>query len=95
MSRLVKRSICIVVFVFGLISGILASWWVPRANKVPPDVRSILEEAEHVELISLDPNSLGKLKDGYYCWKVVGKLAIENGNTKIRNLRSGASNFTR
>jgi hypothetical protein len=80
MARLIKQFISIVV-VLVLILGILMIWRQER-NKVPPVVRSILEEAEHVELISLDPNSLGKLKDGYYGWKVVGKLAIENAETR-------------
>jgi hypothetical protein len=79
MSRLIKQSIFAVVLV--LILGILIIWWQER-NKVPPAVRSILEEAEHVELISIDPNSLGKLKDGYYGWKVIGKLEIKNAETR-------------
>lgn len=51
-----------------------------KENKLPAAVAEILEKAEAVELLSLDPGMKGKEqpKDGFHGYKVLGKTAIKN-----------------
>jgi hypothetical protein len=83
MFRYVKQSIPIVIAIL-LVIGI-SMFWSQKGSKLPSAARSILEQANQIELISLDPNrsEMGKLKNGYYGWKVIGKNVIEH--EEIRN----------
>jgi hypothetical protein len=55
-----------------------------KSKPLPSNASSFLQEADQIELLSLDPRQSdnGSLKDGFHGWKVLGKTMIENADTK-------------
>jgi len=52
-------------------------------NKIPDDVKAVLDKAEKFELISLDPGRDGeKPKDGFHGWKVLGQTEVKDADTR-------------
>jgi|SRR5437773_2079470 len=56
-----------------------------KANKLPSAAKSILEKADQIELLSIDPGNREldepPPKGDYYTWKVLGKTVIEDADT--------------
>jgi hypothetical protein len=57
-----------------------------KANKLPSAAKSILEKADQIELLSIDPGHPERdeppPKGDYYGWKVLGKTVIEDKDTQ-------------
>jgi len=55
-----------------------------KSKPLPSNVSSFLQEADQIELLSLDPKQSGNgdLEDGFHGWKVLGKTAIDNADAK-------------
>jgi hypothetical protein len=54
-----------------------------KENKIPDDLRTILEKAEQFELLSLSPERLQeKPKDAFHDWKVLGKTTVKSAETR-------------
>jgi hypothetical protein len=52
-------------------------------NKIPADLLAALEKAEEFELLSLDPKEPDeKPKDGFHGWRVLGKTAVTDAETR-------------
>jgi len=51
-------------------------------NKVPDEVKAILDKADSFELYSLDPNFLKDVKDGFHGFKVLGKTEVKEADTR-------------
>jgi hypothetical protein len=53
-----------------------------KENKIPDGARVILEKAEQIELLSLDPTPpKEKLKDAFHGWNVLGKTVVKDAET--------------
>jgi hypothetical protein len=76
----------IVLFRIGLLCiSAIAGCSAVKTNKLPSAAKSILEKADQIELISLDPGlpeSGGPPKGDYFGWKELGRTAIENSDTR-------------
>jgi hypothetical protein len=54
-----------------------------KKNKMPDDLRAVLESADQFELLSLSPDRLEeKPKDGFHGWKVLGKTTVQDAETR-------------
>jgi hypothetical protein len=55
-----------------------------KSKPLPSNASSFLQEADQIELLSLDPKQSGEgdLKDGFHGWKVLGKTVIEKADTR-------------
>jgi hypothetical protein len=54
-------------------------------NVIPATVAAILEQADHFDLLSLDPHFRGKAaKDDFHGYKVLGTAVIEDPETRKR-----------
>ena len=54
-----------------------------KENKIPEDLRAILEKSEQFELLSLSPELLQeKPKDGFHGWKVLGTTTVKDAETR-------------
>ena len=51
-------------------------------NKLPEDVAKILAKAEQIELLSLDPDKRKEAKDSFHGYKVLGKTALKDAETR-------------
>lgn len=52
-------------------------------NKIPDDVRAVLEKPDRVELLSIHPDRLEKPpKDGLHGWKVLGKTELKGADVQ-------------
>jgi hypothetical protein len=52
-------------------------------NKIPDDVKTILEKADKFELLSLDPEYLKeKPADGFHGWKVLGRTTVKDADAR-------------
>jgi hypothetical protein len=65
-----------------ILSVLSLAWIVSTAhsdeNKLPNDAKTILEKAESIELLSLDPTRRQeKSKDDFHGWKVLGKTILK------------------
>ena len=50
-----------------------------KTNKIPDELRAILEKAESFELLSLSPDrQKEKSKDDFHGWKVLGKTTVKD-----------------
>ena len=74
-----KRLYVLVAFASIITLGIAAN----GADNIPDEPRAILDKAEQIELLSLDPvPSIEKLKDGFHGWKVLGKTAVKDAEVR-------------
>ncbi|HKB04371.1 MAG TPA: hypothetical protein VKD90_19260 [Gemmataceae bacterium] len=54
-----------------------------KQNKIPDDLRAILEKADQFELLSLNPREPdAKPKDGFHGWEVLGKTTVKDADTR-------------
>jgi hypothetical protein len=54
-----------------------------KDNKIPDDLRVILEKAEQFELLSLSPEQLReKPKNTFHDWKVLGKTTVKDAEVR-------------
>lgn len=56
-----------------------------NTSKLPTAAKSILEKADQIELISINPGERGQFeypKGEYYGWKVLGRTTIEDADTR-------------
>src|SRR5262249_37945696 len=54
-----------------------------KENKVPDDARLIVEKAEEIELLSIDPaRPVEKPKTDFHGWKVLGKTVIKDAEVR-------------
>jgi hypothetical protein len=54
-----------------------------KANKIPDDLRAVLEKADQFELLSLNPEEpKEKPKDGFHGWQVLGKTTVKDAETR-------------
>ncbi len=70
------RRIPLVLTVAGLILrlGAVRGHDVDEHDRLPPDASAVLDEAESVELLSIDPRDRpGKADDSFHGWKVLGR----------------------
>jgi hypothetical protein len=63
--------------------GMLSAAFLVRAaeNKMPEDVKAVLEKADTLELISLEPAD-DKSDNGLHSWKVLGKTEIKDAEVR-------------
>jgi hypothetical protein len=58
-----------------------------KENKIPDNLRAMLEKADQFELFSLSPDELKeKPKDGFHGWKVLGKTTVKDAETRQKLL---------
>jgi hypothetical protein len=74
----------LLAFAFVITFGIAAnSADKEKDNKIPDEARAILEKAEQIELLSLDPaRSEEKPKDDFHGWKVLGKAVVKDAEVR-------------
>jgi hypothetical protein len=76
-----------ILVIFLCVNGIAGCSGVKK-NKLPSAAMSILEKAEEIELISLDPGHPEKderpPKGDYFGWKELGRTTIEDAETRRR-----------
>ena len=77
-----KRHVFIAIFFVPVCAGCSGE----KSNKLSSAARSILENADYMELLSIDPGNREldepPPKGDYYGWKVLGKTAIEDSGTQ-------------
>jgi hypothetical protein len=58
--------------------AVFALLTVTRASALPPETRKLLDKAEAIELLSLEPKPLpaGKRKQSFHNYKVLGKVSL-------------------
>src|SRR5262249_31812235 len=58
-----------------------------QKKQLPEKARAILQKAEQIELLSLDPDfDTGKVKDGFRGWKVLGKTTLKEAKERKKLL---------
>jgi hypothetical protein len=54
-----------------------------KDNKIPDEARAILEKAEEIELLSIDPvRPVEKPKNDFHGWKVLGKTVVKDAEVR-------------
>jgi hypothetical protein len=54
-----------------------------KENKIPDDLRAMLEKADQFELLSLNPDETKeKPKDGFHGWQVLGKTTVKDAEAR-------------
>ena len=52
-------------------------------NKIPDELRAILEKTEQFELLSLSPaTQKDEIKDSFHGWKILGKTTVKDAETR-------------
>jgi hypothetical protein len=60
-----------------------------RVNKIPDDLRTILEKADQLELLSLSPDhNQRKPKGGFHSWKILGRTTVKDAETRKKLVAS-------
>jgi hypothetical protein len=60
-----------------------AGWANDKENKIPDDLRAMLEKADQLELLSLDPDETKeKPKDAFHGWRVLGQTTVKDAETR-------------
>ena len=89
-----KSSIIICVFGVLAVAGCASNNELMSANDVPKSAMSALRNAEHYELLSLNPTwSRNSPPDGFHGYAVLGRASVSNADTRKRlthALRKGA-----
>jgi hypothetical protein len=58
-----------------------------KGNKIPDDLRALLEKADQFELLSLSPEEpKEKPKDGFHGWRVLGQTTVKDAETRNKLL---------
>src|SRR5262245_10421401 len=58
-----------------------------KGNKIPAEARAILEKAEQIELLSIDPERpKEKPKDDFHGWKVLGRTVVKDAEVRKKLL---------
>jgi hypothetical protein len=73
-----------VLAAFATLLPTICAWTTEKKdNKLPSDARAILEKAEQLELLSLDPAVEGvKAAEGFHGWKILGKTVVKDASTR-------------
>lgn len=79
------------VMPFALVMLLQPSHAADNENKLPDEVRAILDKADEIELISLDPKRLKDPKDGFHGYKVLGQATVrkDDKNTAVAAISKG------
>src|SRR5262249_10825875 len=89
-SKLLFLIPLVIVFVAGPTAGQDKKDPFEKFKQLPKEAKAVLEQAEQLELYSLDPTDgmlpKEKEKDGFHGWKVLGKTQIKEAETlkKVR-----------
>jgi hypothetical protein len=77
------RKLALLVALVGMLAGM--SLVRGAENKMPDEVKAVLEKADSLELVSLEPAEEDKSDKGLYGWKVLGKTEIKEaeGRKKV------------
>jgi hypothetical protein len=51
-------------------------------NKIPDDLKAVLEKPDALELVSLEPTEEDKSDKGYFGWKVLGKTEVKDAESR-------------
>jgi hypothetical protein len=80
-----RQRVCVLLAFISLITfGISAnSADKEKSNKIPDKARAILEKAEQIELLSIDPERPKENpKDDFHGWKVLGKTVVKDAEVR-------------
>src|SRR5262245_63891052 len=71
------------VFVIAVVVMLAAGTRARAENKVPDDLKTVLEKADKFELFSLDPApSKEKPADAFHGWKVLGQTTVKDAEAR-------------
>jgi hypothetical protein len=70
-----------------LATVLLGSVSASGGNKIPDNVQMVLDQADQIELLSLDPRvGKDKVKDGFHGMQILGKTALKDADTRKKIL---------
>ncbi len=71
------------IFLITLLALFLASLEIrAEDNKLPADVQAILDKADTIELLSLEPAKGMEVKDGFHGYKILGKTTVKGADAR-------------
>jgi hypothetical protein len=89
------RTVLVALLTLAVAAGARAD---KKENKIPDDLRSMLEKADQFELLSLDPRpQQEKPKDDFHGWKVLGKTTVKDADVRqklVAALKKGVAENT-
>src|SRR5438094_9762795 len=53
-----------------------------RENKLPAKVLAVLEKADKLELLSLQPDDIKRVKGGFHGWEVLGRTEVKDAKVR-------------
>jgi len=60
---------------------------IPDGNKLPDNVQRVLDKADQIELLTLDPRVFrDDVKDGFYGTQILGKTVLKDADTRKKIL---------
>jgi hypothetical protein len=57
-----------------------------KDNRLPDKAKAILDKADQVVLLSLEPDDRKKVKDGFHGWMILGQTAIKGADVRSQIL---------